>query len=90
LSEISNSSLNNNNKITIKTKCTNFLKILAKTLMDKLPDNFQVIQKMKNFFPSNCLNQLRPSIDQLPFEFKEHNVDINDIDSQWRNLINID
>jgi len=45
---------------------------------------------MKFFFPSNCLNQLRPSIDQLPLEFKEHNVDIDDIDSQWRNLINID
>lgn len=50
LSEISNSSLSNNDKLTIKTKCTNFLKILAQTLMDKLPENFQIIQKFRMFF----------------------------------------
>lgn len=63
---------------------------MAKTLIDKLPENFKVIQKMKTLFPSNCLNQLRPSVDQLLLEFKENDTKIDDIDSQWRNLINID
>lgn len=62
---------------------------MAKTLIDKLSENFKVIQKMKTLFPSNCLNQLRPSVDQLPLEFKENDTKL-DIDSQWRNLINID
>lgn len=90
LSEINNTSLSNNDKLIIKTKCTNFLKVLAKTFMDKLPENFEIIKKIKIFFPSNCLSQMRPSINQLPLEFKENTAKIDCIDSQWRNLINID
>lgn len=90
LLEMDNSSLSNDNKLIIKIECANFLKVLAKTLMNKLPENFLIIQKIRILFPSNCLNQLRSPVTELPLEFKENTAKIDDIDSQWRNLINID
>ena len=84
------SQLSNKEKDIIKGKCFDFLKVLATKLLEKVPSNLNMLNKMKLLSPNICLNSSRPLLkDVFPLELKDANVKLDDLDSQWRNLLNI-
>ncbi|XP_050063253.1 uncharacterized protein LOC126552585 [Aphis gossypii] len=55
-------------------------------MCNRLPDNLQIIEKIKYLSPAECFNQFsRPKFSELPIELAGH-INIDAIESQWRQL----
>jgi len=55
----------------IMERCTNFIFRLCRVILERLPHNLVIIEKLKFFSPTECLNQhlnTRASFLELPLE----------------------
>lgn len=56
----------------VRSNCGNYLLILCRQLLDRMPLNIKVIDKIKNFSPKLVLSRLgRPTFNQLPLDLGE-------------------
>lgn len=71
----------------VKQRCLNFLVRLVKELVDRLPLNVSVVEKIEVLSPNRCLSiSNRPNIDDFPWQLGEPNIDKESIVNQFRTL----
>lgn len=71
----------------IRHKCGEYIYVLTRDLLDKLPSNLDAVSKLKYLTPKMALSQLaRPGFQQLPTEMAGEGVDLEALESQWVTL----
>lgn len=71
----------------VKVRSLNFIIVLCEQLVQRLPANLVVIDKLRYFAPKNCLSLSSVNImDNLPWDLAVENVDKDAIERQWRLL----
>ena len=65
----------------IQSRCHAFLIRASKELINRLPENREILKKIKNLSPSVCLSHTRPPFSELPLELANQSK-ITDIESQ--------
>jgi len=82
------SKMSNADLLHVKQKCLNFLKRLITEIIERLPNNVQVITKLNCFNPYVSLDKgsSRPKVSDLPWELASPNCDREAIEMQWQKL----
>lgn len=70
----------------VKQRCTSFLVRLVKELVDRLPLNVSVVEKMDVLSPNRCLSTSNRPIDDFPWQLGEPNLDKESVINQFRSL----
>ncbi|KAJ8945904.1 hypothetical protein NQ314_009013 [Rhamnusium bicolor] len=72
----------------IQTRCKNFLSTLAKELAERIPNNVNVVNAVKNFCPERCLTMHnRAKFSELSLNLLKTDKVITEL--QWKELINV-
>lgn len=71
----------------MKQRCSAFLVRLVRELVDRLPLNVSVVEKIQFLAPSRvCLSTSKPNIKDFPWQLGDPNIDREAILNQWRVL----
>ncbi|CAG9793236.1 unnamed protein product [Diatraea saccharalis] len=71
----------------VKQRCSAFLVRLIRELVDRLPLNVSVVEKIQILAPSRvCLSTSKPKIEDFPWQLDDSNIDQEAIMNQWRVL----
>jgi hypothetical protein len=75
--------------ISLKTKCFNFIKILLEHLIQRMPSHLSVFREVKLFNPQKKINAThRPKFSELPLKFANSDQ-LRTMEIQYHNLLNI-
>lgn len=84
--------LKKSNKISVdqenilRQRCKNFLIVIVKQLLQRLPDNIQILEEIEVFSPQNALSQVKDNIISICKHFGIETPIIEKIDLQWRKI----
>ncbi|CAG4971878.1 unnamed protein product [Parnassius apollo] len=71
----------------VKQRCSAFLVRLVRELVDRLPLNVSVVEKIELLAPSRvCLSTGKPNIKDFPWQLGDPNIDREAVMKQWRVL----
>lgn len=73
--------------IVVKKRCTSFLLRLCRELLDRLPENFNLMERLRYFTPAVCLSE-SVNLNDLPWALAPANIRRSDVESEWRKLRN--
>ena len=82
--------LNSTESKNVKEHCRNFLRVLAKEIQSRLPENLATLKMMANLHPKVATSQVKPSLNEVLKNFSRTELygDKDDIESEWNNLHN--
>ncbi|XP_039301961.1 uncharacterized protein LOC113005616 isoform X1 [Solenopsis invicta] len=73
--------------LPVKQRCAEFLQVLVKELVNRLPNNVETIEKLRFFCPATALViSVRPKFNDLPLELVEKMEDLELLENQWVSL----
>ncbi|XP_043472704.1 uncharacterized protein LOC122505265 [Leptopilina heterotoma] len=75
----------------VKQRCLNYLSILCKELVYRLPNNMHHFENIRYFTPEESLKPVnRVDFFKLPLQLADPNVDLDFLQTQWDQLILVD
>lgn len=70
--------------LPVKQRCVEFLQVLVRELVNRLPNNVETIEKLRFFCPATALaTSARPKFSDLPLELVEKMKDLELLENQW-------
>jgi len=73
--------------LPVKQRCAEFLQVLVKELVNRLPNNVETVEKLRFLCPITALaTSARPMFNDLPLELVEKMIDRELLENQWISL----
>lgn len=70
--------------LPVKQRCAEFLQVLVKELVNRLPNNVETVEKLRFFCPATALaSSAKPKFSDLPLELAEETAGRELLKNQW-------